>query len=63
MKYIIILALVFIGCDSQQKTLVKNIEVIEYDSCEYIGYYIGYQAGLLTHKGNCKYCLQRAKNK
>lgn len=43
-------------CDEIQ--CLYRIEVI--DSCEYISYALGLNGdGLLTHKGNCKYCKQR----
>ena len=40
----------------------NQIEIITFDSCEYIAYSIGYQEGILTHKGNCKFCQQRKSN-
>ena len=33
--------------------------VIVVDSCEYIGKAIGWDQGLLTHKGNCCFCQKR----
>lgn len=48
---------------------LKDVKIIDYsddlhlyeiDSCEYIGS-MKYQNEMLTHKGNCKYCLQRNK--
>ena len=36
----------------------RNVYVINIDSCEYL--YIG--AGNLTHKGNCKFCMERNRN-
>ena len=37
----------------------KTITVIEFDSCEYVGFFdeSGYH---YTHKGNCKYCAERS---
>jgi hypothetical protein len=32
------------------------------DSCEYIGQVNGWNNDWLTHKGNCKYCIERVKN-
>ena len=43
---------------------VKNVSIVEIDSCEYIQYSIGTYNGrqnLITHKGNCKYCISRNK--
>jgi hypothetical protein len=45
-----------------QEYKIDNYEIITYviDSCEYIGYISsGCPASVLTHKGNCKYCLLR----
>ena len=38
-----------------------DIHTYEIDSCEYIGYISTSEsrANYLTHKGNCKYCLNR----
>ena len=32
------------------------------DSCEYIGSIHGSNGDVLTHKGNCKFCIKRNKN-
>ena len=40
-------------------SLCKALKVIEYDGCEYLLFGPYSYAGLLTHKGNCKYCEQR----
>ena len=57
------------GCDSEEDLqkyigeenarLCKDLRVIEYDGCEYLLFSPYTYAGLLTHKGNCKYCEQR----
>ena len=41
----------------------SSLRVITIDSCEYIAGYSKYGNGgpVLTHKGNCKYCLARNK--
>jgi len=31
------------------------------DSCEYIGYIHSSQSDVITHKGNCKFCINRNK--
>ena len=38
-----------------------DFHVYDIDSCEYITYRIGSNGGLLTHKGNCKFCKERNK--
>ena len=38
----------------------EGIQILTIDSCEYVWCRLGY-AGGLTHKGNCKYCAERAK--
>ena len=72
-KYIIALCLIIVSScneskeDIDQKKIyaIKNqsiindwIIVLEYDSCEYL-YGPGGYGAVLTHKGNCKYCLKR----
>lgn len=37
----------------------QGIQILTIDSCEYVWVKNGYGAGL-THKGNCKYCVERA---
>lgn len=76
---IILLSLFFLGCDigscisNQQKSSKLIIEtgvevngyvisIIEFDSCQYLVSGVGY-AQAITHKGNCKFCLERIKNK
>ena len=37
--------------------------IIKIDECEYLIYDFGYDnRGLITHKGNCKFCQQRLEN-
>lgn len=38
-----------------------DIRVFVIDSCEYIGRVYGGSVGILTHKGNCKFCEERKK--
>ncbi len=52
------------SCKSTVKHQITNdsiqgfpIQLIEYDSCEYIYFPSG--SGSVTHKGNCKYCVAR----
>lgn len=37
----------------------ENGSIILADSCEYITRWYGGNAGILTHKGNCKFCEKR----
>jgi hypothetical protein len=37
----------------------RAIKVYTIDSCEYIGNVVGFKTDILTHKGNCKFCLER----
>lgn len=37
-----------------------KISIIEFDSCQYLISKVGYSQ-MMTHKGNCKYCSERAK--
>lgn len=60
---IIILGVIFCAsCEGDSKVkyipLQEGVSVIDYDSCEYIWVKRGYRGGL-THKGNCKYCIER----
>ena len=40
----------------------EKYDVIVIDSCEYIQYGDAYGYLSITHKGNCKYCAERAKH-
>lgn len=42
--------------------VVNTIKIIEIDSCEYL-YGDWGNATVLTHKGNCKYCIARSKSR
>jgi hypothetical protein len=51
--------------DSIMEAKFKGFRVIEIDSCEYLirrmyGHR-GYGFGLMSHKGNCKFCEERRK--
>lgn len=65
----------FVGCSNQTSQANKKrmetldastcetgfcIAIIVYDSCEYLVSGYGYSQ-MMTHKGNCKYCLTRKK--
>ena len=45
--------------ESNDKMNGKPITVIEFDSCEYVGFFDG-SGYHYTHKGNCKYCAERS---
>ncbi len=36
-----------------------TLEIEKIDECEYVSWCLGNQYGLLTHKGNCKFCQHR----
>lgn len=69
--YVLLVAVIFCGCENEPKTEQQikqeinwqGFEIIVIDSCEYInqyeGGYVGYR---FTHKGNCKFCAERSKN-
>lgn len=67
--FVLILGLVIASCDTTVKTSEdstqfwrgNSIEVIVYDSCEYVLFSNG-QSSWGAHKGNCKYCAERNKN-
>lgn len=41
---------------------LTNGKIVVIDNCEYIMYHsYGYES--ITHKGNCKFCAKRLKNK
>lgn len=71
MKKVLLVGLLFIGCSEPIPLPNPNtieakgyyIEIL--DSCEYIVYNkmegSNYAVYSITHKGNCKYCLNRSK--
>lgn len=46
----------------QDNNGTHNAYVIVIDGCEYISYALTTHIGLLTHKGNCKFCQQRRED-
>jgi len=62
------LALLFAGCNNTaeqnfnvlQERFPEKWATVEIDSCEYITYSPGSKEGMLTHKGNCKFCIERS---
>lgn len=64
--YLILVAFIFFGCEEAHR---KNSEfiiskggsplkIVEIDSCEYFFGDWNYSS-VLTHKGNCKFCVER----
>jgi hypothetical protein len=41
----------------------RSIETYVVDSCEYIGSVQGGNRDIFTHKGNCRFCIERSKQK
>lgn len=56
------LCLLICGCDAPPITSsINGINIVEIDGCEYIRN-ISYSTHIVyTHKGNCKYCIERNK--
>jgi len=68
--YVLLVAVVFCGCGNEPKTEQltgqgsnwRGFEVIVVDSCEYLNQFKGFYSGyIFTHKGNCKFCIERSK--
>ena len=45
--------------DVDKMKLERKCDVVIIDDCEYIILIGDYKAQSITHKGNCKFCLQR----
>jgi hypothetical protein len=72
-KLLILTTLLLLSCSNSEEinnilygnkksfltSFVKNIETIEYDSCEYLIEDLGTSHTVFTHKGNCKFCIER----
>jgi hypothetical protein len=66
MKFFLLLALLFVSCSEYdlKNSTNNNFDTIVIDSCEYLRYDSGVfetRVYSITHKGNCKYCLERSK--
>ena len=68
--YALLVAVIFCGCRNETQTEQQIIEdnnwqgfeIIVVDSCEYINQFEGGHSGYrFTHKGNCKFCVERSK--
>lgn len=42
--------------------IIGRFEIYEIDSCEYVVSNIGFNSAVITHKGNCKFCVNRNKH-
>lgn len=65
---VLLVAVIFSSCNNNtgingDKVPLGNrtIQTIDYDNCEYV-YLRRYGSVTITHKGNCNYCMERAKN-
>ena len=70
-----VLCCIMVGCNIESSTESNNMPVnpvadctvVEYDSCEYLFklYKSGTACGYVyfTHKGNCRFCTERAERK
>jgi len=62
--YTLLVAFLFCSCGNGENTIEgKTVyRTVEVEGCEYITKYNGYQRGYnFTHKGNCKFCIERSK--
>lgn len=75
--FLFLISVVLLGCDtdeinrnaernksfkSQIETEMPLYKVVTIDSCEYLLTEYWSSNASLSHKGNCKYCIQRNKN-
>jgi hypothetical protein len=69
--FIPLLLIVLVGCSEipkEHRPIVSNpdilygMNIVQVDSCEYV-VYSSYQQSGITHKGNCKFCIERSKRK
>lgn len=66
---LIIAIIVISSCKDEKSTspIIDNnsdlldTKIVTIDSCEYIQYRASYGYREATHKGNCKFCAERAK--
>jgi hypothetical protein len=67
--YVLLVAVIFCGCETKnvEKRVTEyeingsQLQIYVIDSCEYIGFVYGVNSDKLTHKGNCKFCVERSK--
>jgi len=66
-----LLLIILVGCSPMPSNETEresngNFDIITIDSCEYIEFDNGWadcRVYSLTHKGNCKFCIERSKRK
>ena len=64
---VMLVAVIFCGCESKEEIKqradqkVNDIFITEYDSCEYLTFRTYGGSIMYTHKGNCKFCVERSK--
>jgi len=63
--YVILASIILLGCEKDGEVVSslndKDIKIYVIDNCEYVGDVRGGSRDFLTHKGNCKFCAERAK--
>ncbi len=63
--YVLLVSIILLGCERDGEVVSslndKDIKIYVIDNCEYIGDVRGGSRDFLTHKGNCKFCAERAK--
>lgn len=63
---------IFLSCETKNvvvkdpeaevtKIMGRELVIYTIDSCEYIGEIYGGSGDMITHKGNCKFCVERSK--
>ncbi len=62
--YFVLVAFLFTDCEGDGISTDKDLDIgyrtVEIDSCEYLVKHT-YQVGYMSHKGNCKFCIERSK--
>lgn len=67
LAYVLLAVVFLVGCEDKNVQINsteitisgRGLKTYTVDNCEYIGSIYGGSGDLLTHKGNCKFCLQR----
>jgi hypothetical protein len=63
--YVLLASIILLGCEKDGEVVYslndKDIKIYVIDNCEYIGDVRGGSRDFLTHKGNCKFCVERSK--
>jgi hypothetical protein len=61
-KLILMFAVALVSCETKNVTITetnasvdgRSLKTYQIEGCEYLGYSVGHENGVLTHKGNCK---------